>query len=407
MNSSLSPFSGSPSSIKNETIIDNTAMPRVVPSMAKPPSKSKPRKRVNTAEKRHQHNAIERQRRETLNGKFLSLARLLPALASHRRPSKSAIVNGSISHLTHQRDQRLMAARLLRKMCAEHDELLNEVNEWRKANGFPAKESAPAWTDEVEDVCSVEKEVFGNFASMGGDDDGDDDGADAEADAGEVSLDLNTMQFNGLVTPRSSTQLDSMVQPQDMFADKRQAGVNGLNWSTDFAFNVANGGNASVSSTNSLPFNGFLGSSDGASSTSPANSHSGPVLTPPTTADLGIYTHTPSPRSSAAGEEINKPAPTQSWSAQQLLFMQSNALGQRPNQAPVTFPTQVNPASNPAYGLFAHTAHQAQLQGLNQPAFGTDAFTQSLLSSMFPTNSGSAAQVQEWRKVALAGVEGF
>jgi hypothetical protein len=35
------------------------------------PTKSKSRKRVNTAEKRASHNAVERQRREMLNGRFL------------------------------------------------------------------------------------------------------------------------------------------------------------------------------------------------------------------------------------------------------------------------------------------------------------------------------------------------
>lgn len=41
------------------------------PVNTKGPLKPKSRRRVNTAEKRVQHNAIERQRRETLNGKFL------------------------------------------------------------------------------------------------------------------------------------------------------------------------------------------------------------------------------------------------------------------------------------------------------------------------------------------------
>ena len=41
------------------------------------PMKPKSRRRVNTAEKRVQHNAIERQRRETLNGKFLVSTRYL------------------------------------------------------------------------------------------------------------------------------------------------------------------------------------------------------------------------------------------------------------------------------------------------------------------------------------------
>lgn len=40
-------------------------------SGAKAATKPKSRKRVNTAEKRASHNAVERQRREMLNGRFL------------------------------------------------------------------------------------------------------------------------------------------------------------------------------------------------------------------------------------------------------------------------------------------------------------------------------------------------
>jgi hypothetical protein len=110
--SSISPFSEplpSPPLVKVAA-----ALPVAAP--AKPKTKV-PRKRVNTAEKRHQHNAIERARRETLNTKFLTLARLLPSLANHRRPSKSAIVNGSISHVNKAREQRLLAATLLKELC--------------------------------------------------------------------------------------------------------------------------------------------------------------------------------------------------------------------------------------------------------------------------------------------------
>jgi len=38
---------------------------------ANPQAKRKPSRRANTAERRATHNAVERQRRETLNGRFL------------------------------------------------------------------------------------------------------------------------------------------------------------------------------------------------------------------------------------------------------------------------------------------------------------------------------------------------
>lgn len=40
-------------------------------NLANPQAKRKPSRRANTAERRATHNAVERQRRETLNGRFL------------------------------------------------------------------------------------------------------------------------------------------------------------------------------------------------------------------------------------------------------------------------------------------------------------------------------------------------
>ncbi|KAI8376056.1 uncharacterized protein BYT42DRAFT_573276 [Radiomyces spectabilis] len=58
---------------------------------------SLPAKKVlSKAERRAEHNAIERARRETLNSKFHQLALALPNLQSYRRPSKSVIVEKAL-----------------------------------------------------------------------------------------------------------------------------------------------------------------------------------------------------------------------------------------------------------------------------------------------------------------------
>lgn len=398
----LSPFSGSPESIKNEIVVASPVVGAAPQVPAKPATKSKPRKRVNTAEKRHQHNAIERQRRETLNGKFISLARLLPSLASHRRPSKSAIVNGSIAHLTHQRDQRLLAAKLLRQLCAERDELFKEVNDWRKANGFPVKEGASAWTDEMEDVCSVEKEVFGTFANMEGDDNDDDDGNDLATDQ---AMSFNGLVNNGLITPRSSTEID---MTQGMFAipvnhDKRPAPVGATNWSHEFPFA------GSVSSNSSLPFNAFMSDSlDHSSTGSPTNSQ-GNVLTPPTTGDNNtVFTgamHTPSPRSTHSVEERG-PAPGQQWTPQQMLYFQQQIQQQqlhRSHSTPV-FPAQHH-AANGGFGGHSFSGGFNHHMN-NNSGNGTPDFSQALLEQMFtqqqPSSGGIGAdQVEQWRKFSM------
>ncbi|KAG8897627.1 hypothetical protein FRB99_008025 [Tulasnella sp. 403] len=115
----------------------------------------KPSRRANTAERRATHNAVERQRRETLNGRFLDLAALLPNLATVRRPSKSAIVNSSIALIHTQRRARVTAARELRLLKQEADALRNELNTWRERAGMnlPRIEEPPR-SREFEELVS-------------------------------------------------------------------------------------------------------------------------------------------------------------------------------------------------------------------------------------------------------------
>ncbi|KAG7442387.1 uncharacterized protein BT62DRAFT_380957 [Guyanagaster necrorhizus] len=128
------------------------------PSIA--PSKRKPSRRANTAERRATHNAVERQRRETLNGRFLDLAALLPNLSQIRRPSKSSIVNSSIAHVHASRRHRLLAARELRAMKMEADALRRELNEWRDRAAVPRVEE-PVRGEGFGMIISGELEVLG------------------------------------------------------------------------------------------------------------------------------------------------------------------------------------------------------------------------------------------------------
>jgi len=95
----------------------------------------KMKQRANTAERRASHNAVERQRREALNARFLDLAAVLPNLAQVRRPSKSSIVNSSIAHVHASRRHRILAAQQLRLLASECDSLRREANEWRARAG--------------------------------------------------------------------------------------------------------------------------------------------------------------------------------------------------------------------------------------------------------------------------------
>jgi hypothetical protein len=122
-------------------------------------------RRANTAERRATHNAVERLRRETLNGRFLDLAAMLPALAAQRRPSKSAIVNQSIALLTSQRRGRIIAGRELRLIKTENDALRQELNEWRARNSLPRVEEPPRSGDLIA-LLAVEEEAEGDEEMM-------------------------------------------------------------------------------------------------------------------------------------------------------------------------------------------------------------------------------------------------
>ena len=417
----------SPVSIPNGSVTPSTK-----PSgPAKSPTKSKPRKRVNTAEKRHQHNAIERARRETLNGKFIHLARLLPSLANSRRPSKSAIVNGSIAHLALQREERLLAVQLLRKVCAEHDALLSEVNDWRTHAGYPAKDAKPAWNEQMEALTSVEKEIFGTFANYeGGDDDNDDDANDSndqssvqeqrpQTAATAVSLDT------GLVTPRTS--LDSLSN-QNLFTNMTlpTPGLGGINWSHDFAAGLA----GQQRNVGPMSFSNFLTDNvDRASTDSPpASQVGGMVMTPNTTAEVNLFnTQTPSPRSTQSGglqvvAEETKPAPTavpQGWAASQALFFQQqqqqlqrlhSQQHMTPAQAPADprFDRLIPGCGNNTFPMFPMPGANGNNTPASNGQFTNQAFTQQLFASMFPNGNVPTSpheQINQWRKNALGAMQ--
>jgi len=149
-----------------------------------PQMKRKPSRRANTAERRATHNAVERQRRETLNGRFLDLAALLPNLSQIRRPSKSSIVNSSIAHIHASRRHRLLASRELKQLKHEADALRRELNEWRDRAGHPRVEE-PARSEGFVMVLNGEVEVLA--AVVGEDDEDGGDGYDGYNDGDEYA----------------------------------------------------------------------------------------------------------------------------------------------------------------------------------------------------------------------------
>ncbi|KAJ7663425.1 hypothetical protein DFH06DRAFT_1190215, partial [Mycena polygramma] len=116
-------------------------------------------RRASTAERRATHNAVERMRRDALNGRFLTLASMLPPLAALRRPSKAAIVGTSIATVKAARRHRVLAAQTLRALAREAEGLRREVNEWRARARVPHLD-VPVRSEAHDAILRAEVEDF-------------------------------------------------------------------------------------------------------------------------------------------------------------------------------------------------------------------------------------------------------
>lgn len=160
----------------------------------------KKRRRIFTADDRALHRVIEKQRREALNDNFVDLARLLPDLASTRRLSKGLIVSASIAHHKRQRARRQQAARVVRALLAERDQLRTEVDELRARLGdsaVPRARETSVESQMSQDLAEVlaAEEVCGAFPNGFGDNGAGDDSG--EGGDGVVNMDGDTRVNRG------------------------------------------------------------------------------------------------------------------------------------------------------------------------------------------------------------------
>lgn len=303
----------------------------------------------------------------------------MPSLANLRRPSKSAIVNGSIDHLNHQRQQRVNAAQELRRLVKERDELFAEVNEWRAISGQPIRKGEKSgWTEVMEEVAAVDNETFGTFTSVGGEQGGDDNDNEDEQDNAQVPS-------HGLITPRTSTDGELATSlSTSPFAAQPSIHSSAPEFA-NFTF-----GPAQPAATNMPLKNIFLSDpydqqSNQSDSPLGSASHAHGVPTPPTTAH---DQYTPSPSASAEDARV------QQWTAQQLLYQLQRQQQQQQQQ-------------QPAYFGGYPSALPSQYQNVIYPPpvntnGGVDAFTSTLMQSVFPQGQGlemSAQQVDQWRRI--------
>ncbi|KAJ6631905.1 hypothetical protein B0H10DRAFT_1631 [Mycena sp. CBHHK59/15] len=159
----------------------------------------KPKQR-NSAQRRASHNAIERQRRENLNARFLDLASLLPNLAHIRRPSKSSIINTSIAHVRASRRHRCLASQQLRVLSEECESLRRDVNDWRDRAGVAVILPQPHRGEVFSMILAGGELEFEEGDLLSGDGEEEDDGEDYGANGGQYTRDditrLEAMQHH-------------------------------------------------------------------------------------------------------------------------------------------------------------------------------------------------------------------
>lgn len=114
------------------------------------------KKNTNSAERRANHNAVERARRECLNTKFQELAHALPSLAQVRRPSKSIIVQKSLDFIYTSRQKDDLHDKEMRSIRSENETLREEVNRLREQLGLeplpPRVESKPIIPQQADEI---------------------------------------------------------------------------------------------------------------------------------------------------------------------------------------------------------------------------------------------------------------
>ncbi|KAI9280214.1 hypothetical protein BC943DRAFT_340212 [Umbelopsis sp. AD052] len=193
-----------------------------------------PRK-TGKADRRAEHNAIERARRESLNVKFQQLAHALPNLQDDRRPSKSRIVEKALEWVrqTFIREQRYQHEIQQLRVDNEHlrAQLLKQSNLKGVPSGLSDMDVPPPPSAPTMDMLSFHNwttlptEYLFESAPLGDDQQDDDDNSsndgDFESERTTSFYDMSDMQTSPLDLQFSSAMLQqdmksSAIIPSDM-----------------------------------------------------------------------------------------------------------------------------------------------------------------------------------------------
>ncbi|PSN74033.1 hypothetical protein BS50DRAFT_615012 [Corynespora cassiicola Philippines] len=190
----------------------------------------KKRIRVWTAEDRAAHRLFEKSRREAFNDGLIDLARQIPSLASMKRLNKHLIVEHSIKRHKEQRQLRCDASQELRRILAERDDLLTEVNHWRSLSrpSIMPRKATPMGTS-LKRLLNSKKEQYGSFPNGFGENPTEGVSSD---DREEINRRDNMPNTSHTGTIASQTQQSQDV-PNDNIAISHQQGDTAIGVSAD------------------------------------------------------------------------------------------------------------------------------------------------------------------------------
>ena len=175
----------------------------------------------NHAEKRANHNAVERQRRETLNNRFLELAHCIPSLQHVRKPTKSVIVSRSIEFMQDAKMRLESNGNVIQALKSQSDELKAEVNRLRAELGRapiifsdPVEEERLAFQSRLQNAANLVRNNSQSYSSslrngspfeLGNNFDEDDDESNVGSYIQKATLDMQSPSAQFFAASHSSS----------------------------------------------------------------------------------------------------------------------------------------------------------------------------------------------------------
>ncbi|KAJ2486647.1 hypothetical protein IWW37_005538 [Coemansia sp. RSA 2050] len=178
------------------------------------------------AQRRAAHNAVERARRESLNGQFQDLASAVPTLVHIKRPSKATIVEKSLDYIRSFREHLAGRDLYIRKLQVRNLALHDQVNHLRSQLGLePISESAEPGLPPATTVPLLPADATPSVKEETEEDDDDDDDQDDNEEEEEKEDDDRPRKKRpgaSLHKPSNSVQSSLSLSPPTAKSEQTQ-----------------------------------------------------------------------------------------------------------------------------------------------------------------------------------------